>query len=833
MKLMLKACVSLLLCFAMLANVFSCTLVLKEDIDGKDNVVGDGVVKDDEDSAETITRPKPNGGSNGNDDVEWGGSDYENESKNEFPDYDDPWTDGYSTEPGETPVVDPEEAPPSIGNGSVVQGSQGEWYEDRDDKPASSGVAGYDYVSDGLVAWFDGNNNSNGSHSLAANVWKDLSGNANHWDLSEAVSLGQISWKQGGMEIADGGCYIRLPQAITETLTGNAYTMEIVFGDLDYTATNYITIMASANDELALFIRVSDMHAPGMSEQYKLEYKNQDANGDLNRPYLYDAWSYLDGHTLALTSDLYMFDGNRDIYNYPEQEGNVILYSDATQIAKGESEYCMTLDHLYLGHTAVQREWHGEIHGIRVYNRALSAEEVAANAKADQWNYRSGRTIAPETEYDPALDQKYEGFSGLYGYQNNVIVLNSETNLIPMAGFREAFNLLDYLYPYENDAQWTGARLCAESQNNDILSFSVDYSDNYCYRAGFDPVSGAEARYIVLKMILNGSFSGLDMNVVAYDADQNLNLVVPYTIDRASFLDMDGEVQYLVIDTWDTSLKDCESMERLYFNIHGMKEDCEIYLMEIAFFPMATDVEQYVNFESEIVLPTESDSPDLSGMVAYLPLDKKIDNEIVSNINPQQVGDPAWDAGLKGAAFSPDNLGYLSLGDDWKPGTESFSVGMWVKGTSSSGQVCLLANQCWATEDTGFVFVWYQHQDAVRAMFNFNGVKREYRFDVPDDYLDRWMYVTIVVDREYGQIKMSFDFAEFQVFDLDPTICANGVRFDAYNEYDGFYRPVAIGNDGDGCRNVPMGNLIDEVVVLDRAVTYTDLDIISKFYGAY
>ncbi|MBE6652729.1 MAG: LamG domain-containing protein [Ruminococcaceae bacterium] len=227
--------------------------------------------------------------------------------------------------------------------------------------------------------------------------------------------------------------------------------------------------------------------------------------------------------------------------------------------------------------------------------------------------------------------------------------------------------------------------------------------------------------------------------------------------------------------------------------------------------------------------------------IAYLPLDKKVGNKIDSNIVTQRVNAPDFNAGYKSAAYSTGANGYFNLGENWKPGTDSFSVGMWFKGVSTSGQICLLANQAWGPEDMGFVFVWYQQDGQVRGVFNFNGVKRDYRFTVPADYLDRWMYITIVVDRASKQVKMSFDFGEFQVYDLDGAY--DGASFDSYNydgEYPGdskqseiqytTYRPVAIGNDGVGGRSVPIGNLIDEVLVFDKAVTLDDLALIKAYY---
>jgi hypothetical protein len=230
-------------------------------------------------------------------------------------------------------------------------------------------------------------------------------------------------------------------------------------------------------------------------------------------------------------------------------------------------------------------------------------------------------------------------------------------------------------------------------------------------------------------------------------------------------------------------------------------------------------------------------------VTAYLPLDKRVGNKIPDSlIAPKKAGTPDFAAGLKSAAYATSGNGYLTLGENWKPGTESFSASMWFKGVTDNGQVCLLANQAWGPEDMGFVFVWYQHQGEVRGVFNFNGVKRDYRFKVPADYLNRWMYITIVVDRASNQVKMSFDFNDFQVHNLDAAYV--GASFDSYN-YDGdypgdalqsqiqftTYRPVCIGNDGVGGRSVPNNNLIDEVLMFNKALTKSDLELIKTHYN--
>ena len=463
----------------------------------------------------------------------------------------------------------------------------------------ASAATAEEYVEDGLVAWYDASNNANGSVDPMSDYWKDLTGNQNHIDLRTAVSNGHISWTDGALMInPDTGCYLQLPEGVKKVLMGDAYTIEIVTGNLQYSATSYITLLSSSNDELSVFIRCAE------GDNMKLEYKNLDANGDSNRPYLYDAWNYFNGKTLAVTGDLTAFDGTRDMGDNPDQAGNVLMYSDGVQIAKGESQYNMDLDYVYLGHTNEIRRWGGEIYALRIYNRALTAEEVTANAAADQYNYRQGNNIDPEEKYDPSIDEGFGLGDALIGYTSDKIVFNAATDLIPLTGFYGSTNLLDYLYPYESDEPWEGARLMKTEEadtdrDGNVLSgtnFDILYQ-NFCTRAGIDPVVGNKCQYIVLKMVINGVFEDFSMNTIGYDADTNSDVEFSTgSMYGGIDFDKEGEVQYLIYDV-EGIFDDCEQILKMYVDISGMEDDTEIYLQEIAFFATAEEAYTYAGEE--------------------------------------------------------------------------------------------------------------------------------------------------------------------------------------------------------------------------------------------
>ena len=118
---------------------------------------------------------------------------------------------------------------------------------------STSAATQKEYVTDGLIAWYDASNNANGKVDPMADYWKDLTGNLNHIDLRSAVSNNQISWSAGALMInPDTGCYLALPEGVKNALQGDAYTIEIVTGNLQYSATEYNAAISTGDLASAL-----------------------------------------------------------------------------------------------------------------------------------------------------------------------------------------------------------------------------------------------------------------------------------------------------------------------------------------------------------------------------------------------------------------------------------------------------------------------------------------------------------------------------------------------------------------------------------------------------
>ena len=237
--------------------------------------------------------------------------------------------------------------------------------------------------------------------------------------------------------------------------------------------------------------------------------------------------------------------------------------------------------------------------------------------------------------------------------------------------------------------------------------------------------------------------------------------------------------------------------------------------------------------------PMEPETSELEGhVIGYLPLDKKVGNKIDNSFASKKNGSPVYDAGFKGAGFVPSVNGSVNLGN-WNPDNNSFTVGMWVHTTSVNSKTVVLANQCWSDENTGFTFCLYHMDSQMQICFNFNGHHTIKKVSIPADYMNRWMYVVMAVDRENHQVKISFDFNDFIVVDMRHSPAEGEEIGQPYYGTDVMFNavdaennniPVSIGTDGDRCYNKSSDTKIDEVLVFDTAISNDDLRAIADYY---
>ena len=202
----------------------------------------------------------------------------------------------------------------------------------------------------------------------------------------------------------------------------------------------------------------------------------------------------------------------------------------------------------------------------------------------------------------------------------------------------------------------------------------------------------------------------------------------------------------------------------------------------------------------------------------YLTFDNTADDECGNKTSVHN--DVSYVEGYYGNAVSLKD-GYVSI-EDFSVGTDSFSVSFWMKTKGVSADPAIFSNKNWASgRNQGFVLAI---NSSKMLKFNVgNGTDRaDLNSSMPVDFVDGWMHVTLVVDRRAGEIRLAYDFGEFETLTLPDSL--KNLSFDAYDV-------LNIGQDGTGELNLKLSVSLDEFMVFDGVLTSDDLSSLARYYG--
>ena len=453
-----------------------------------------------------------------------------------------------------------------------------------------SAASAPEIVHDGLVAWYDGANNSNGEQNYDAAVWMDLSGNGNH--LQMRVNETNY-WKDTAFHIDSASYYF--PDEITDVINGEAYTIEFVAGELNFTATDWVTLMCSDNDELSVFVRVG--------AETNFEYKYNDDNTD--RPKIDNGAVTVNNTTVAITFDL----------SDPEA-GECIVYVDGVAMGRGVPTVKNIADSVTFGHENPQRAWSGDIYGFRFYNRALTPEEVMKNSDADYRKYREGNYYPPEQQYDGSEEDILPGLTG--EFKNDRVPLLEALDLIPYEGF---YGTESVIHPiYADDDAWPGACFVAadvtdttEDAAVKTPSFHVNY-EKFCRKTGLTPLKGEDTPFVVLKVKIEGGHMG-DITMYPMSGENHWHLHVPSVASIYGEAECKGETEYFI---YDLTTAWVGQINMFKFVLNDMDPGVKVYVDEIALF---SDEDAALIYAGELEEETEAPTDPVTEASTELPIE--------------------------------------------------------------------------------------------------------------------------------------------------------------------------------------------------------------------
>ncbi len=254
-------------------------------------------------------------------------------------------------------------------------------YNEPDDEETSPSLVG-NYVQDGLVVLLDGEKNVGTSHSNNSDIWKDLSGNDNNATLSDFEFSDKSGWIYNGLKFT-GKEYVELKDFDFEE-----YTIEIVakLENLDNEVVTEQSLISNLNDGGygILYAQQNNLDDAKKGRIGFEAYKTKEEEADISSVYsdneaienkIYSISITMGDDGLGGIKQLYTENG---IIKGTTLDGTPKDSATGTKLTLGAKPYAGVIP---------IPQFVGTIYSVRVYNRALTEEEISKNFDVDKEKY--------------------------------------------------------------------------------------------------------------------------------------------------------------------------------------------------------------------------------------------------------------------------------------------------------------------------------------------------------------------------------------------------------------------------------------------------------------
>ncbi len=270
----------------------------------------------------------------------------------------------------------------------------------------AAGLSASHYVQDGLVALFDAEDNEGtGTHNSSASQWKDLKGSAYVNCVADSI------WSSRYFCSPTNQNYIKdMP-----TLDRNSITVEAAFDMISHATKNYACIVHGG-------------------EYFKFFYNDPDATGVVGYMCPVGGISNVDGSGYKWVKTASGFSSGTVSF-FSGSDGYGVR---ADGMATGSpSDYHVAIANYTLSANAWslnQNEFAGNYYCVRWYDRALSDDEMLANAFIDKLRFRSYMLAGDGSEADwsaVAWEAPYDATASAPSTDTNefVRIANAEVNV--------------------------------------------------------------------------------------------------------------------------------------------------------------------------------------------------------------------------------------------------------------------------------------------------------------------------------------------------------------------------------------------------------------------
>lgn len=218
-------------------------------------------------------------------------------------------------------------------------------------------VSEKDYTKYGLVLQYDGINNTGNGHSNLTSIWKDLSGNGRDGKLNGFENTSSSSWSKDALEFDGKDDWINYVPITLAT-----FTIEVVYTTNDV-ASNLSQIMIGSEEGKGMELGSYQGSTYGL---IRTQDGNQQVKSDF---YPVDNVVFASLTYDQMVQKLYVF---ANLADQSEFSGTI----DVPKIA--------TIGANLKGENLISNCFNGSIYAIRVYNRALTEDEIKQNYLIDK-----------------------------------------------------------------------------------------------------------------------------------------------------------------------------------------------------------------------------------------------------------------------------------------------------------------------------------------------------------------------------------------------------------------------------------------------------------------
>lgn len=212
-----------------------------------------------------------------------------------------------------------------------------------------------------------------------------------------------------------------------------------------------------------------------------------------------------------------------------------------------------------------------------------------------------------------------------------------------------------------------------------------------------------------------------------------------------------------------------------------------------------------------------TDSITEKSLYAYLPMDHSAEDLCGGSTSTH--GTLYYTDGYFGEAVALDD-GYITL-SDYAPGTDSFTISLWILTYGTSEDPSIFSNKDWASgKNPGYILSL--RKDDIKFNFGDGSNRMDEVYSLPADFDEGWMHLILIVDRSANKIRFCYDFGEVS----EAAIPANLSTASLTNG-----TILNIGQDGTGIYSHHLSAMIDELMIFEGALTDEEIAALATYYG--